>query len=78
MTSDPIRQAAIDLLHKGGCSAPMLGGELVKRGLIPGTEPVATAFAKARQVLDAMVAEGTANKWPDGYCYTITEKRNAR
>lgn len=66
-----IRQAALDLLHRGGCSVPMLGGELVRRGLVTKDQSINEAYRLAREALDGLVAEKKAQKWECGYVYTI-------
>ena len=68
------RDAALDLLNKGGCSIPMLAGELVKRKLVGKNQYVADAHDMARSALDALVAEGKCQKWPAGQCYTLPDK----
>ena len=68
-----IEQTALDLLTKGGCSVPMLGGELVKRKLLGVEHSIGHAYRVARETLDALTAAGKAKKWPDGYCYTIPD-----
>jgi hypothetical protein len=73
----PIELAALDLLHHGGCSIPMLGGELVKRGLIGKEHSIGHAYRMAREALDGLAAAGRAQKWPDGYCYTLPESTPA-
>lgn len=70
----PFRLAAPELLNKGGCSVPMLGVELVKRKLVPTDHTIGSAYRIARETLDALAQEGKAQKWPDGYCYTLTDK----
>lgn len=66
-----IRQAAIDLLNNGGVSVPMLGGAIISRRLLSPELPAGMAYVKAREVLDALAAEGLAQKWNSGDCYTL-------
>jgi hypothetical protein len=68
-----IEQAALDLLTKGACSVPFLGGELVKRQLIGKEHSIGQAYRIARETLDALAAAGKAKKHCDGYCYTIPD-----
>lgn len=69
-----VETAALDLLGLGGVSVAMLGGELLRRGLIANDATIGHAYAAARQVLDGMAERGTAQKWPCGTVYTIPAK----
>lgn len=71
MNDAAVRAAALDLMNRGGCSVPLLGGECVKRGILPREMTIGSIYAECRIVLDAMANEGKCQKWPDHYCYTL-------
>jgi hypothetical protein len=69
-----VRQACLDLLGSGAVSAPVLAGELIKRQLVAKDQPVGHAYVLVRAALAELVAEGRAQAWPDGYCWSISAR----
>ena len=69
-----MRQACLDLLGIGAVSAPMLAGELVKRGLVGTDQTIGAAYVLVRAAMAELVAQGRAQQWPDGYCWSISQK----